>query len=98
MKTITTALGAAVLLAAALNLSAADPATKTRPTSAEFDRIKALVGTWSGKTDMGQGPIDMTVQYRLLAGGSVVEEKVFAGTPNEMVTMYFDRGGKLALT
>jgi len=47
---------------------------------------------------MGQGPIDMTVQYRLLAGGSVLEERVFSGTPNEMITMYFDQAGKLALT
>lgn len=57
-----------------------------------------MIGTWTGKTDMGQGPIDMTIHYRLLAGGSVLEEKVFAGTPNEMTTMYYDQGGKLALT
>ena len=60
--------------------------------------MKSLVGTWTGKTDMGQGPIDLTVQYRLLAGGSVLEERVFAGTPNEMVTMYYEKDGKLALT
>ncbi len=60
--------------------------------------MKGLVGTWKGKTDMGQGPIEMTIEYRLIAAGSVVEERVFSGTPNEMVTMYFDRGGKLALT
>lgn len=57
-----------------------------------------MVGTWTGKTDMGQGPIDMTIQYRLVSGGSVLEEKCFAGTPNEMTTMYYDQGGKLALT
>jgi hypothetical protein len=60
--------------------------------------MKTLVGTWSGKTDIGQGPIDMTVQYRLLAAGSVLEERAFPGTPNEMVTMYYDKEGKLALT
>jgi hypothetical protein len=27
----------------------------------------------------------------------VLEERVFAGTPNEMVTMYYDKAGKLAL-
>jgi hypothetical protein len=47
---------------------------------------------------MGQGPIDLTIQYRLLAGGSVLEERCFAGTPNEMVTMYYDQNGKLAMT
>jgi hypothetical protein len=92
---------AALVLAATIPLRpalAADATAKPRVASAEFERIKSLVGTWTGKTDIGQGPIDMTIQYRLLAGGSVVEEKVFAGTPNEMTTMYFDKDGKLALT
>src|SRR5256885_2110472 len=66
--------------------------------SAEFERMKTLVGTWKGKTDMGQGPIDVTLTYRVLAGGSVLEEKIFEGTPNEMVTMYYDQAGKLAMT
>jgi len=60
--------------------------------------MKTLVGTWKGQADMGQGPVDMTVTYRLLAGGSVVEERCFAGTPHEMVTMFYDKDGKLALT
>jgi hypothetical protein len=85
------------MLAAAVWLNASEP-TQPKPGSPEFERMKTLVGTWQGKTDMGQGPIDMTVQFRLLAGGSVLEERCFAGTPNEMITMYFDNGGKLALT
>jgi hypothetical protein len=97
MKTNLTLLGATMLLATGLALQAGEP-PKTKPASAEFERLKSLIGTWNGKTDMGQGPIDLTVQYRLLAGGSVIEEKVFAGTPNEMTTMYYDRDGKLALT
>ena len=88
---------AMLLLAAAGWLAAAQP-DKPYHGSSEFERMKTLIGAWKGKTDMGQGPIDLTVQYRLLAGGSVVEERVFAGTPNEMITMYFDNGGKLALT
>jgi len=47
---------------------------------------------------MGQGPVELVSQYRLLAGGTVLEEKCFAGTPNEMTTMYYDKDGKLALT
>src|SRR5262249_34832402 len=92
-----TLLAAALLLATPLWLSADEPA-KPKTVSAEFERMKALIGTWQGKTDMGQGPIDLTVQYRLLAAGSVLEERVFAVTPNEMVTMYFEKDGKLALT
>ena len=76
----------------------AEEAGAPRKASPEFERMKTLVGTWKGKTDMGQGPVDLVMTYRLLAGGSVVEERSFAGTPNEMVTMFYDKDGKLALT
>ncbi len=95
MKTKITLLCATLLLAVGLN--AGEPA-KPKTGSPEFERMKTLIGTWNGKTDMGQGPIDISIQYRLLAAGSVLEERVFAGTPNEMVTMYYDKDGKLALT
>ena len=97
MKTTITAICATLILAAGVALKA-DETGKAKAGSPEYERMKGLVGTWKGKTDMGQGPIDLTVQYRLLAGGSVLEERVFSGTPNEMITMYFDQGGKLALT
>ena len=84
------------LLACAFCAVAED--TKAVKNSPEFERIKALVGKWSGKVDMGQGPVEMTMEYRVIAAGSVVEERVFPGTPNEMVTMYYDKGGKLAMT
>src|SRR5882672_1999034 len=96
MKTNLTSLCTILSLAASLAFAGEPP--KAKPGSAEFERMKTLVGTWQGKTDMGQGPIDLTVQYRLLAGGSVLEECVFSGTPNEMVSMYYDQNGKLAMT
>ena len=46
----------------------------------------------------GKGPEEITVQYRVIAAGSVVEERCFSGTPNEMVTMFYDKDGKLAMT
>jgi hypothetical protein len=96
MKTKITAVCITLMLASSTWLSAG-PATQ-KSTSTEFERLKGLVGTWKGTTDMGQGPVDMTVKYRLLAGGTVLEERVFEGTPNEMVTMYYEQNGKLALT
>jgi len=96
MKTQITTVCVTLLLAAA-GLRAGD-APKPKPASAEFERMKTLVGTWQGKTDMGQGPVDISLQYKLVAGGSVLEEKCFAGTPNEMTTMYYDKDGKLAMT
>lgn len=97
MNTKITSFITASLLAAAVWLNAGEiPAAKKG--SAEFEKLKTLVGTWQGKADMGQGPVDLSVQYRVIAGGSVVEERIAAGTPHEMVTMYYDQAGKLALT
>lgn len=96
MKSTITSILATLLLATA-GLNAGEPA-KARPSSPEFERMKSLVGTWKGTADMGQGPVDLTIQYRLIAAGSVLEERCFQGTPNEMVTMYYDKDGKLALT
>jgi len=95
MKTKTVC--ATLLLATAVALNAGEP-PRPRPASPEFERMKTLVGTWKGTVDMGEGPIEMVSQYRLLAGGSVLEEKCFVGTPNEMTTMFYDKDGKLALT
>jgi len=88
---------ATLVLAGCMALNA-DEAPKAKKGSTEFERMKTLVGTWQGKTDIGQGPIEVTVKYRLLAGGTVLEERVFEGTPHEMITMYYDQDGKLSLT
>jgi hypothetical protein len=109
MKTKLNLLCTVLTLTLALNLNAASkaesaksaaapPKEQAKKSSAEFEQMKTLVGKWAGKADMGQGPVDMTLEYRLLAGGSVLEERCFAGTPQEMVTMYFDQKGKLAMT
>jgi len=97
MKIQITSCCVALLLAGSL-LARADDAPAPKKGSTEFEKMKTLVGVWKGKTDMGEGPIEMTVHYRLIAGGSVLEERVFEGTPKEMVTMYYDQGGKLAMT
>jgi hypothetical protein len=92
-------ISATFLLTVSLFGAAPAPTGGKSATSPEFERMKTLVGTWTGKTDMGEGPVDMTIRYRLIAAGSVLEERVMEGTPNEMVTMYFDnKDGKLALT
>ncbi len=88
---------ASLLLAASICLNAGESPTP-KASSPEFDRLKTPVGTWKGETDMGQGPMEIIVRYRLLAGGSVLEERVFEGTPNEMVTMYYQKDGTLAMT
>jgi hypothetical protein len=104
MKTKLTLLCTALTLVLALNLNAAAKADTTpaasqpKKSSAAFDQMKTLVGKWTGKVDMGQGLVDLTLEYRLIAGGSVLEERSFPGTPHEMVTMYYDQKGKLGMT
>jgi hypothetical protein len=88
---------ALLLFALSGGLTAGEPKAGAQA-SPEFQRMKSLVGTWKGTTDMGEGPKEITVEYRLVSGGSALEERVFAGSPKEMVTMYYDRKGKLGLT
>jgi len=97
MKTKLTSLCAALLLTAVAGAFAAEN-EQAKAGSPEFERMKTLVGSWAGKTDMGQGLVDIKLDYRLIAGGTVLEERCFAGTPQEMVTMYYEKDGKLAMT
>ena len=86
---------AGVVFAAADSKSGPPPAYKGSP---EFERIKALAGTWKGQATMEQGPMEVVAEYRVVGNGSAVEERLFPGTPMEMVTVYHDRAGKLSLT
>jgi len=85
------------LLSSALTASAGEP-TKPYVGSAEFEKLKSLAGTWQAKTDMGQGPMTVTTNYRVISGGSAVEERMFPDTPKEMVTLYHEKNGKVVLT
>ena len=76
--------------------------------SAEFEQLKSLVGLWEGEMPAKKGeggaggePVEtmkMRVEYRLTAGGSVIQETFNAGTPMEMITMYHDTRKGLSLT
>jgi hypothetical protein len=67
--------------------------------SAEFDSIKKLVGKWEGTaSDMGKEPKPAQAEYRLTSGGAAVVELLFAGTPEEMESIYFNKNGKLSMT
>ena len=63
--------------------------------SAAFERMKSLVGKWSAESpEMGK----MKTEFRLIAGGSVIEERFAEGTPMEMLSVYHDVHGKLTMT
>jgi hypothetical protein len=64
----------------------------------EFDMLKKLVGNWEGKANMHGKDETVTVSYALTSGGTAIEEKMGAGTPHEMVTMYHKSGKSVAVT
>ncbi len=66
--------------------------------SKDFERMKELVGVWEGTADMGKGPETVKATYELTSAGNAIVEKLFAGTPHEMTTVYHDYMGKLAMT
>jgi hypothetical protein len=66
--------------------------------SAEFERMKRLAGAWEGASNMGKEGEKVRVEYRLTAGGSALVETLFPGSAEEMVSVYHDQKGKLAMT
>jgi len=68
--------------------------------STELNRIKSLAGRWSSTTSMFGKPNEKVyTEFEVTAGGSAVLERIFPGTPHEMVSVYYDdEDGKLAMT
>src|SRR4051812_23732263 len=71
------------------------PAAKV---SKDFESLKGLVGTWEGKTKMEGKEHDTKVTYELTSGGTAIAEKLGPGTPQEMLTVYANRGDKVEAT
>src|SRR5262249_5003149 len=71
---------------------------KSPEADAAFARIVALQGDWANADapDGASGPV--AANYRVTSGGSAVIETLFPGQPQEMVTVYYEDGGKVALT
>lgn len=95
MRLLATALCALLSLPALAHESASAPAGATA--QSDFERLKSLAGDWAADTD-GDGQADSTFTYRLSAGGSVLVETLFAGTPHEMLTLYHMDGERLLAT
>ncbi|HTL11315.1 MAG TPA: hypothetical protein VL588_02425 [Bdellovibrionota bacterium] len=94
-------LATAVALSLTLSISAfggdehAMPMPKSNP---KFDQLKQLVGTWEGKTKMGDKETTVKATYELTSGGSAILERLFAGTDHEMVSVYHADGSSVAMT
>lgn len=65
----------------------------------EFDKLKQLAGTWEGKSKMHTDKEQtITVTYEVISAGSAVMERLFPGTPHEMVSIYAADGDKIHMT
>ncbi len=84
---------ATLFLLAGLQVHADTP--KGLTSGEAFARLKALDGTWKGKS--AEIP-ELTVTYHVTGGGTTVQETLFPGTPHEMITMYTLDGGELVAT
>jgi hypothetical protein len=85
------------VLVMALLAGAARGADATADHKAAFDRLKTLVGAWQGHHTTPDGP-EMSVEYRLTGNGTALMERLFAGTPHEMLSVYYMEGSELVLT
>jgi hypothetical protein len=63
----------------------------------QLERLKSLEGEWVILPEEGL-PAGQTVQYRVIGNGTTLHETLFAGTPEEMVTIYHLDGPDLVLT
>lgn len=60
-----------------------------------FDKLKALAGEWEGTAGEGQ---TARATYRVVSGGSVLEETLAVGTEEPMITIYHLDGDRLMVT
>jgi hypothetical protein len=66
--------------------------------SAALKTMKALAGTWEGTHIMQGKEGPAKIEYKVSSNGSTVIETMFPGSPHEMVNVYHDKAGKLAMT
>ncbi|MCH8040613.1 MAG: hypothetical protein IH977_09760 [Nitrospinae bacterium] len=77
------------------SMALANPAT---PASLPFEQLTALVGQWEGKRPALDGEETITVDYKLTAKGTALVERLFPGTPKEMVSVYTEDGPEVIMT
>ena len=100
MKFIMTLLSMCLMTLASTTLSLAE-VTEPPPYegSAALKAMKALAGTWEGTHIMHGKEIPAKIEYKVSSNGSTVVETMFPGSPkHEMVNVYHDKFGKLAMT
>jgi hypothetical protein len=66
----------------------------------ELDTMtKELVGTWEGMSKMGgDKEMPVSVVYEVTSGGTAITERLFPGTPHEMISVYHKDGDTVSMT
>ena len=79
---------------------AEEPKYQTQPPPEALKHFIELEGEWIGTHINHNGEKEkVDLVYRTVSGGTAVEERIFANTPQEMVTMYHGSGnGGLLMT
>ena len=75
-----------------------EPKHQTKPAPEVLNHFIGLEGEWVGTHINHEGQEEqVTLIYRTVSGGTAVEERIFADTPREMITVYHgsDDGGIL---
>src|SRR5438105_4296124 len=90
-----------LLAGASLNLPQSAAQTekpKPKDTSAQlcFAKLKKLAGDWTHKEDKS-GKEMVTLRYRVISGGSAVEEEILPGSPAAMTSIYHLDNGSLVM-
>jgi hypothetical protein len=89
-------LALATVVVAAPRPAAADASEPTLDRTV-FEQLKSLAGRWEGKVDDASAT-PVALELQVTSNGTAVLERVFAGQPNEMTTVYYLARGQLLAT
>ena len=87
-------LGSMFLFSLAL-IFAAGPVAAQKNANPGYEKLKALVGEWEGKTADGKS---VQVSYQLVSGGTALLETLQPPGDATMVTLYVPDGNRVAVT
>jgi hypothetical protein len=68
------------------------------PANSAFETMKTLAGTWLVADEDGKPTDQVASVIKVTAGGSAVQETLFPGKPQEMVSIYTVDGPDLVMT
>src|SRR5258708_3807327 len=74
------------------------PATASAASHPGLERLKTLAGTWVAADQDGKPTTQVVSVIKVTAAGSAVQETLFPGQPQEMMSLYHRDGADLLMT